>query len=162
MNAVDAVRNPHARSLQGVRAGFVSRFLADLVDWLIVVVGYLGLLAGYAIADHLLTGAPLAAPAPPVWFTIVVPWLTIMIYLTAGWGSTGRTIGKSLMGLRVVTTLGAPLRPGRAFLRAALCDTVPAVLLWVIVSRKNKGAHDILLRTSVVYDWTRADNAAPP
>jgi uncharacterized RDD family membrane protein YckC len=57
------------------------------------------------------------------------------------------------MGLRVVTARGEALTPRRAFLRAALCTTVPAVLLWVVVSRKNLGAHDVLLRTAVVYDW---------
>jgi hypothetical protein len=30
---------------------------------------------------------------------------------------------------------------------------VPVVLFWVIISRENRSGADILLRTSVVYDW---------
>ena len=31
-------------------------------------------------------------------------WLTFVVYLSLGWASTGRTIGKQVMGLRVVRT----------------------------------------------------------
>ena len=30
----------------------------------------------------------------------------------------------------------------------------PVVLFWVVVSRENRSLPDVLLRTSVVYDWT--------
>ena len=31
--------------------------------------------------------------------------------------------------------------------------SLPVVLFWVIISRENRSAADVLLRTSVVYDW---------
>ncbi len=78
-----------------------------------------------------------------------------MLYLTAGWAGTDRTVGKSVMGLRVVTNRGQPLRPRRAFLRALICATLGAIALaWVVVSRRRAGIHDIVVRTTVVYDWT--------
>lgn len=42
--------------------------------------------------------------------------------------------------------------PG-ALLRALLCTTVPIGLLWVAFSRENRSLQDLLLRTSVIYDW---------
>jgi uncharacterized RDD family membrane protein YckC len=148
------IRNERARSLQGTRAGFVSRALANGVDWLVAMAIYLALLAGLALAGYLLGDEPLKLPDPPVWLSISVPWLIIVVYLTAGWGGTGRTIGKSAMGLRVVGTRGEPLRARRAFVRALVCASFAWVLLWVIVSRRNAGLHDILCRTTVVYDWS--------
>ncbi len=78
-----------------------------------------------------------------------------VLYLTIGWASTGRTIGKSTMGLRVVNNNGKPLRSKRAFLRALICATLGwELLLWIIVSRRRAGVHDLMVRTTVVYDWT--------
>jgi uncharacterized RDD family membrane protein YckC len=148
------IRNERARSLQGTRAGFVSRALANGVDWLVAMAIYLALLAGLALAGYLLGDEPLKLPDPPVWLSISVPWLIIVVYLTAGWGGTGRTIGKSAMGLRVVGTRGEPLRARRAFVRALVCASFAWVLLWVVVSRRNAGLHDVLCRTTVVYDWS--------
>jgi uncharacterized RDD family membrane protein YckC len=148
------IRNERARSLQGTRAGFVSRAIADGIDWVVAMAIYLSLLAGLALAGYLLGDEPLKFPDPPVWLTISVPWVIIVLYLTAGWGGTGRTIGKSVMGLRVIGPKGQPLRPRRAFARALVCASLAWVLLWVLVSRRNAGLHDILLRTTVVYDWS--------
>jgi uncharacterized RDD family membrane protein YckC len=148
------IRNERARSLQGTRAGFVSRVIADGIDWVVALAMYLALLGGLALAGYLLGDEPLKLPDPPVWLSISVPWLIIVVYLTAGWGGTGRTIGKSIMGLRVISTRGEPLRPRRAFARALVCASFAWVLLWVLVSRRNAGLHDILCRTTVVYDWS--------
>jgi len=147
------IRNPQARSLQGNRAGIVSRVIADGIDYLIAFGIYFAILVGLGIADYLLTGHKLKIPDPPVAVSIVVPWFILIVYLTAGWAGTGRTLGKSVMGLRVVTRKGLRLPPRRAFFRAALCATLPWVILWVVISRKNIGIHDILFRSSVVYDW---------
>jgi hypothetical protein len=48
---------------------------------------------------------------------------------------------------------GERLRFAGALVRALLCALVPVGLLWVAVSRENRSAQDVLLRTSVVYDW---------
>ena len=153
MTTAHAIRNPQAQTLQGNRAGIVSRVIADGIDYLIAFLIYFSILIAWGVAEYLLTGSKLKVPDPPVAVTIVVPWLILIAYLTAGWGSTGRTIGKSVMGLRVVTRKGLRLPARRAFFRAALCATIPWVILWVVISRKNVGLHDILFRSAVVYDW---------
>lgn len=147
------IRNPQARALQGNRAGIVSRVIADGIDYLISFAIYLGMLVGVAVTEYLLTQNKFQIPDPPVFVSVVVPWFILVIYLAAGWGGTGRTFGKSVMGLRVVTRAGLRIPPRRAILRALLCATFPWVILWVVVSRRNLGLHDIVFRTSVVYDW---------
>ena len=154
MTTADAIRNPQAQALQGNRAGIVSRVIADGIDYVIAWAIYFAILIAWGVVEYLLTGSTLEIPDPPVAITIVVPWLILIAYLAAGWGSTGRTIGKSVMGLRVVTRKGLRLPARRAFFRAALCATIPWVILWVAVSRKNIGLHDIVFRSAVVYDWS--------
>ncbi len=153
MTTEQVIRSPEARTLQGNRAGIVSRVIADGIDYLLAFLIYLAILIAWGVTEYLLTGAKFKIPDPPVVVTIVVPWLILIVYLTAGWGSTGRTIGKSVMGLRVVTRKGLRLPARRAFLRAVLCATIPWVLLWVVISRKNLGLHDVVFRSAVVYDW---------
>ncbi|MBV8302717.1 MAG: RDD family protein, partial [Acidimicrobiia bacterium] len=109
---------------------------------------------GFAFARSVLTSHPFALPHPPVWFTSTFQFLLLTGYLAWGWGSTGRTPGKALLGLRVVTDTGTRLRMARALARAALCALVgPLLLAWALVSRRNAGIHDLVLGTAVIYDW---------
>ena len=70
-----------------------------------------------------------------------------------GLGLAGRTLGKQMMGLRVVCSDGSRLRLLRAFLRAVLCATFFPVLLLALVNRRNRGLEDVVFGTVVVYDW---------
>ena len=152
---VRTIRSPRARALQGTRAGFVSRCAADGIDLGVVVLIYIGILLALGAVEYLLFSTPFDVPQPDVTVSTVTGWLIAVGYLTAGWTSTGRTIGKSTMGLRVVSASGTPLSPRHAFVRALMCATFGWVLLlWVLVSRRRSGVHDVLLRTAVVYDWT--------
>jgi uncharacterized RDD family membrane protein YckC len=57
------------------------------------------------------------------------------------------------MGLRVVDRRGRKPAVLVALLRAGFCVLVPVGLLWCAVSRSRSSLQDIVLRTSVVYDW---------
>jgi uncharacterized RDD family membrane protein YckC len=57
------------------------------------------------------------------------------------------------LGLRVVNSRGERLRFGGAFLRAVFCAALPFTLFWCAISSENRDVADIILRTSVVYDW---------
>ena len=37
---------------------------------------------------------------------------------------------------------------------AILCVVFPIGLLWCVVSEENRSVQDLLLRTSVIYDWS--------
>jgi uncharacterized RDD family membrane protein YckC len=76
-------------------------------------------------------------------------------YLTLGWSTSGRTVGALVMGLRVLNRSGDSMRPVSALLRALFCVAFPLGLLWILVSAGNRSLQDLVLRTSVVYDWHR-------
>ena len=38
-------------------------------------------------------------------------------------------------------------------MRSAFCTVFPVGLLWVIPSGANRSVQDVVLRTSVIYDW---------
>ncbi|MET0998429.1 MAG: RDD family protein [Marmoricola sp.] len=142
-----------ARPYQGHPAGLVSRSLANLVDGLLVVVvlvaGYVALNAVRFVADP----QTFAFIDPSLgWIVLWALWVTV-IYFTAAWAITGRTYGCHLMGLRVVGRRGGRVRPLVALARAVLCVMFPIGLLWCVVSPQERSLQDVLLRTSVVYDW---------
>jgi uncharacterized RDD family membrane protein YckC len=68
----------------------------------------------------------------------------------------GRTIGKQLVGIRVVGVDGAPLSVGRAFLRNALrildaySVTLFVGLASIVVTRRKQRIGDLIARTAVV------------
>jgi uncharacterized RDD family membrane protein YckC len=152
---ISPIRNPKAREMQGKRAGLASRVTADAIDWAVVVAIYIGILVAIALVQYFVGNGKFDVPRPPAAVTLGSEWVIAVLYLTAGWAGAGRTVGKSVMGLRVVTTGGQALRPRRSFFRALICATLGAVALaWVIVSRRRAGIHDIAVQTTVVYDWT--------
>jgi uncharacterized RDD family membrane protein YckC len=154
-----AIRASDAERLQGGRAGFVSRVAADGVDFLIVELIYFGVLVGIAVVRFLISRKDFSVVAPDVWVTVIAQWFIIVMYLGTNWASTGRSVGKIMLGLQVLRADDTPLSPRRAFLRALLCATFWPSLLWIFVSRRNAALHDVALHTKVVYSW-RHDPAA--
>ena len=154
------IRNEAAEALQGGSAGFVSRIAADAVDFLVVQVIYFSMLIGVAVVRFLITRRNFTVVAPDVIVTVIAQWTIVVLYLGSSWSSTGRTIGKSVLGLRVSGLRGNALQPVRAFTRAVFCASFYPSLLWILVSRRNAALHDVALRTEVLYDWHTA--AVPP
>ena len=139
--------------LQRHRAGLVSRSIADVVDLVVVAAG--------VVSGYLLVGALsfLVRPRTFAWphasraMLLGVGIVVAVAYLAMGWSSTGRTLGKQLMGLRVVAAGGEVMGVATAVLRATLCVVFPIGLVWCALSRTNRSAQDVVLGTSVVYDW---------
>jgi uncharacterized RDD family membrane protein YckC len=146
---------PAARELQGRRAGLVTRLLANTVDFGIVVGIVAGGYAAVAALRFLWNSRTFTFPAPGFGVLVLAGSVVMMLYLTACWVASGRTYGDHLLGLRVVGRRGYPLRPVTAFLRAFLCVVFPIGLFWIVLSRENRSVQDVLLRSSVVYDWSR-------
>ena len=142
-----------ARSMQGHRAGIVTRLLAGAVDVAIAILGVgLGYLA-VLVARYVISPRDFRFLDPGFGLLLISFLWLLTVYLTLAWATTGRSYGARLLGLRVVDAHGRRLRPGVALLRALLCVFVPIVVFWVLVSRENRSAADIVLRTSVIYDW---------
>lgn len=70
---------------------------------------------------------------------------------------TGQTVGKALLGLRIVTIHGKRLSLWRSILRLAglfiSISTIFLGILWVIVDNRRQGLHDKIAGTFVIYTW---------
>jgi uncharacterized RDD family membrane protein YckC len=143
-----------ARPYQGHRAGIASRFIADSIDLAIIVTAQGMLYLGWVGFQFLLQPtAGLSFPSPSTLQLLAGYFVLAVLYLATGWWATGRTIGKRLIGLRVVNFRGGPMRPIGSLLRALFCVFFPIGLFWVILSDENRSLADTVLRTSVIYDW---------
>jgi uncharacterized RDD family membrane protein YckC len=77
------------------------------------------------------------------------------VYFVVFHGLEGKTIGKWLLGLRVVGEERQTITYRRAFLRwLAMVALAPLVLgfLWILWSREKRGWHDFVARTWVIRD----------
>jgi uncharacterized RDD family membrane protein YckC len=155
--AAPAAPPPAGREeIQRRRAGFVTRLLANVVDVAVVVLLLAGGYVAVAAARFLLHPTGFALPAPPAQAVLLTGLCLQAGYFALTWAVVGGTYGDRLLGLRVVGPGGGRPPWGLAAVRAALCTVVPIGLLWVLVSRENRSVQDLLLRTSVVYDWSAA------
>ena len=81
--------------------------------------------------------------------------LTVLLYFSIYVSITGRTPGKWLMGLQVVSSNGADVRLGWSVLRflGYIVSLVPlgAGFLWVLGDDERRGWHDHIARTQVIY-----------
>jgi uncharacterized RDD family membrane protein YckC len=157
VTATRTIRSTDAERLQGGRAGFVSRVAANGVDFVVVEAIYFGVLIGIAVVRFLVTRKDFSVVAPDVWVTVLAQWFIIVTYLGTNWASTGRSIGKIMLGLQVLRANDAALTPRRAFTRAIVCATLWPSLLWIFVSKRNAALHDVALHTKVVYSWRHPD-----
>jgi uncharacterized RDD family membrane protein YckC len=151
-----------ARPFQGHRAGLITRTAAAAIDLGIVIIAlgvcYLGLSAFLFLLDP----RSFSAPAPSLAVVCTVGGLLLTVYLALSWMGNGRTYGNHVMGLRVVNHRGQRLHPVVSFVRAVLYVIFPIGLLWVLVSGHNRSLQDLIVRTSVTYDWYVRGMPHPP
>jgi uncharacterized RDD family membrane protein YckC len=143
-----------ASAMQGRNAGFVTRASANVIDGFVIAVMWIGILAFSALVRyvaHPLRGFRL--PALETWVSGLLVCVIAILYFTLTWGSTGRSTGKRMAGLRLTGRDGRPIGAARAFLRATLCVVFPIGFLWLLFSARNRSLYDNLLATDVVYDW---------
>src|SRR3954447_26423597 len=112
-------------------AGVVTRVVAALVDAVVVAVAAGGVFLTVAAVEFIWRPASFAWPQPARWLSLSVLFVLASVYLATGWATNGRTIGGSLMGLRVLSLARQPVGWSRASGRAVLCVLFPVGLLWV-------------------------------
>ncbi len=150
----------YAVAFQGNRAGFVSRAIAAAIDVAIIILVVLGTIAVLWVVSFIFQplddssgAASEGSRVPAAALMILYGYVLNVVYWTVFWATSGRTIGNLIMGLRVVNRKGEHLRWAGAFVRALFCTVFPWGLLWSIVSGANRSVQDVVLRTSVIYDW---------
>ncbi len=123
----------------GPRAGFGRRFVAVLVDSILLSIVY-----GVALT---ILGETVA------YLVSVVGGLAYYAYLEGS--ASGQTVGKKALGIRVVDfRSGAPIGFGRALVRyiGRIISAIPCALgyLWMLWDPQQQTWHDKLVSTTVV------------
>jgi len=157
----DGAESPRASSpkravISGSYAGPLSRLLAYLIDSFVSFTGF-GLIAGGAVgAINTVFGVDLQWDwqAGVLGFTAFSIWLFLFFWV--GVALAGRTLGMSVVGIKVVNTQGDPISPGSAAIRVLVLpiSIVTVVgLLGILFDRNERALHDVVAKTAVVYDW---------
>jgi uncharacterized RDD family membrane protein YckC len=154
--------------LKGQYAGFVSRLVAYTIDLLVVVaaIALLGITVDLFLRFFHLEELVDTLLASQNALGDILRFLTFLgsvafisfSYFVFGWTLTaGQSIGKLLIGIRIVPLDGSKITLWRstiryfAFLLSALVLFIG--LLWVLISDSRQGWHDKIARTCVIYDW---------
>lgn len=146
-------------------AGFWRRFIAYMIDGCIisVILIVLAFIAGVAFFAGTVSGGgntlmadlenPEKIASLTVWFWVFSSLINIA-YFTYFYGTTGRTPGKMMLGLQVVSTEGKPISFGIAFLRSVgyMVSSLVFYLgfIWIGFDRRKQGWHDKIAGTVVI------------
>jgi uncharacterized RDD family membrane protein YckC len=165
--------------LGGGYAGIVSRVLAFSIDIFALIIALLvagifirGIVSIFSL-DRLLPSVfgTSGVYAARIAGSGLIATLIACVYWIFGWVFVGSTVGKMLMGLRVVGPGGSRVGFWRSIRRVigyfVSIFTLGLGFLWVIVNRRHRDWADKLAGTSVVYAWhARPDEtflvASPP
>jgi uncharacterized RDD family membrane protein YckC len=140
----------------GTAAGLLSRGIALWID--LMVVSLFVAIATAAVRSTLdligIDADPEGAVGPVV--LVITSTVIAFGYYTAGFTFFGRTVGKLLLGLRVVRADGrnpSVLHSAVRTLGYAISSILFLGFLWAGVDRRHQAWHDKLARTFVVYAW---------
>ena len=134
--------------------GFGRRLLSTLWDGLFVFFASFILIIAIAFVEIFAASFARDRELP---ITQMVFWTGLILslfYYVGMWASSGQTIGKSTLGIKVVGKNGKPLPVGRALLRwiGFIISGVVFSLgfLWIEFSKQRRGWHDIIAGSYVV------------
>jgi uncharacterized RDD family membrane protein YckC len=158
---------PTAGDVTGHYAGPLSRFLGFLADLAVVFGTFTVLTAGILF----LYNTFLENIAISLSLQTALSWSILIIwafsYLVTSLVIAGRTLGKWLVGDRVVAKSGRPIRPWQAVVRVLAMPLSFLLLglgfIGLIFGKKRRALHDLIAGTVVVSDWGNrpAEMSAP-
>ena len=145
-------RSRHARrsmsrvedqTLEGHYAGVISRLLAWVLDSFLAVSLY-GLVVSAAVfVWNVTVRRDLEVPTEDslAWVIGLVAW--IAFYFAGSWALWGKTVGKAVVGLRIVRRDGGDLEPGRALRRAIVfpVDFLTLGIGFAVGARRPRAPH---------------------
>ncbi|MCU0311716.1 MAG: RDD family protein [Acidimicrobiales bacterium] len=142
-------------SVTGQVAGGVSRLAAYLIDVLVITTGFS---ITTAVIGYLLSLFLTERPDPSLPGLLALGGYAgfSFVYFAVGLIITGRSVGKGVVGLKVVALDGSPISPGRAIVRGLVYPfsfILGLGLLPIVVGRHRRALHDWAGRDKVLYDW---------
>lgn len=167
--SADASVEPVPENMEGEFAGFATRMAAFLIDIVIINLSTLFVSAViWLVFDFFDNALAIFVNQPLPYFSTVSTWITaaisfttllvmVWLYPTFFWMLNGQTIGKRIMGLRVVRMDGKKMTLVKGLVRVLgyLIGAIPILLgfIWVLFSNERRGWHDYLAGTCVIYSW---------
>jgi uncharacterized RDD family membrane protein YckC len=140
----------------GRYGGPLTRLLAVVLDGLVVTTTFTLLIGVATYLVDLLTDRTLEIPESGLWYGIGLTVLSFF-YMWLSLGIFGKTLGKMVLGLRVVGYDGSVLNGKRALVRTVTYPLSFIVfglgLLGVVFGRERRAWHDHFAGSAVVYDW---------
>ena len=154
----EVVEGDACRQQTFVAAGFWHRGMAFVIDSALLLSLHC---IFFLVLGHALTGlapagfgAVLAAAVLFLLLFLFTPVLMVLAYSVVLHACGGQTVGKLIMGIRLVSADGTPISAGVSFLRwvASILSFLPFGLgfLWAAVSRNRITWHDNLAGTMVI------------
>ena len=164
----------HDTSLKGYYAGFVSRLIAFVIDAAIVTLALV--ILGWTTSTILSffnlnpTDVDLTAPnvtlndyirdAIAIIIVFAIPVVSVSIwvgYYIGSWVLLGQTIGKQLLGLKIISVDNKRISIRQAIVRyiGYWISAMPlfAGYWWVLLDDDRRAWHDHLSKTCVIYVW---------
>ena len=138
--------------------GFFRRLVAIIIDAVVILLlsTVMGAMAyiGYKVGLSAHGRAVSSDNAFPLFTLLIFAWMILTTaYFVVFHGMDGRTIGKWLLGMRVVAVDNQGLSYRRALLRwFGFAVTLGLSSLWVLISRQKRSLHDHIAGTWVVRD----------
>lgn len=144
------------QTVSGRYAGPLGRLLAFGIDAALIFALFTLGVAGLDKLLGIFFDTSLEGRGDTLWSIVgFVAWAFVYVMTTTV--VAGRTPGKGIIGLRVVTSSGFTVTPGRVVLRTVMLPIAAAPLglglLPIVVSRSRRGLQDVVAGTAVVYDW---------
>ena len=144
------IESPEEEEQKSIYVSFSPRFFAYVVD--ILFLSFL-LIAAYFIATGFEPSKYMFGNQPIIDIT---NYFLALVYFVVYWSQSGKTPGKSLIGIMVVDEkTGNPPTFGKSLLRYVGYFLSSALLglgfLWVLWHPKRKAWHDVLSGTIVVW-----------
>ena len=145
------------RDVQGRYAGPVSRLVAAVLDVFgaVTTFGLLGSVTAFFVSFVTFDEFGWEDDGGPLRLVLLFGWLFAWYWVSQA--TTGRTPGKTMVGLRAVRREGGTLGPRRALVRVLVLP-----ISWVLaglgfvgiaVGRERRALHDVVAGSVVVYDW---------
>jgi uncharacterized RDD family membrane protein YckC len=145
--------------VEGSYAGGGSRFIGYVIDTIIVTTSFA---VGAAVVEYIVSTVfpvelDLNDNAP--WIAAVALGVWSFVYFAYSLATTGRTVGKAIVGTRVFRADGGDLGAGRAVVRVLAMSLSFALLcvgfMFILVRKDRRALHDLIAGTCEVYWWRR-------
>ena len=153
--------DPSRMAVTGFYTGPVTRLVSWGLDTAAIIFSFTLGVAGLDYLARVFLGLSIQTEGTsPLALAAIIAWA--FLYTFGSHAVAGRSPGKGLVGIRVVSREGGTLTVREALVRTLVLPFsllfLGIGLLMILVQKEQRGLHDLVGRTAVVYDW--GDRAA--